>query len=46
MFSVRDDEDGPRPTSACSVTVDEVLAPEIAHAVSQDEIYLAKTAAG
>lgn len=44
VFSVQDDDDGSSDIRV-SVTVDESLAPEIASAVREDQIYLAKTGA-
>ena len=46
MFSVDDGDDGSSSDVRISVTVDESLAPEIASAVAQDQIYLGKAAAG
>ena len=46
MFSVDEGDDGGTSDIRVSVTVDEGLAPEIASAVAQDQIYLAKAATG
>jgi len=46
VFSVDDGDDGSSSDIRVSVTVDESRAPEIASAVAQDQIYLAKAAAG
>jgi hypothetical protein len=46
VFSVDEGEDGATSDIRVSVTVDDGLAPEIASAVAQDQIYLAKAAAG
>jgi hypothetical protein len=46
VFSVADDDDGSASDVRVSVTVKVELAPEIALAVREDEIYVAKTASG
>jgi hypothetical protein len=46
VFSVDEGDDGSTSDIRVSVTVDEGLAPEIASAVAQDQIYLAKAATG
>jgi hypothetical protein len=46
VFSVDEGDDGSTSDIRVSVTVDEELAPEIASAVAQDQIYLAKAATG
>jgi hypothetical protein len=46
VFSVADDDDGSASDIRVSVTVKVELAPEIALAVREDQIYLAKTASG
>jgi hypothetical protein len=46
VFSVQAGDDSAGSDIRISVTVDEALAPEIASAVAQDQIYLAQAAAG
>jgi hypothetical protein len=46
VFSVDEGDDGSTSDIRVSITVDEGLAPEIASAVAQDQIYLAKAATG
>lgn len=46
VFSVQEGDDGSASDIRVSVTVDENLAPRIASAVAQDQIYLAKAATG
>ena len=46
VFSVDESDDGSTSDIRMSVTIDESLAPEITSAVAQDQIYVAKAAAG
>ena len=46
VFSVQEGDDSSGSDVRISVTVDETIAPDIASAVAQDQIYLAQAAAG